>query len=185
MERINTESNPDSKLESLWIKVKLRNSSIVIGCIYRPPHDTSLTADIEDFEQQYELAAEHQLPVYIMGDFNIDLSVADKPGVKLLCETTSDLDLTQLVQTPTRIATVNRDGQQYTTSTLIDLAFTSTPDDVTKVAVEEHNISDHRCVLLSLRVHRSAQETAYCLFASFRVPSPHSKTCENCLLIQI
>ena len=39
-------------------------------------------------------------------------------------------------------------------STLIDLAFTPEPDSVTDVTVEEHGISDHKCVLLSLRVPR-------------------------------
>ena len=87
-----------------------------------------------------------------MGDFNIDLSSTDKPAVQLLRSTTGDLGMTQLVSFPTRIAVVNRDGGQHITSTLIDLAYTSTPDDVTDVAVEEHDISDHRCVLLNVRV---------------------------------
>ena len=84
----------------------------------------------------------------------VDVSVADKPGVRLLQNTTSDLGLTQLVRAPTRIAAVTRGGQLHTTSTLIDLAFTPEPDSVTDVTVEEHDISDHKCVLLSLRVPR-------------------------------
>lgn len=144
---------PDSKLESIWLKIKLRRDTcIVVGCIYRPPGTASLSADLEDFENQYEEAIRLRLPVYIMGDFNIDLSSSDKPGVQLLLSTASDLGLTQLVSSPTRIASVNRDGRQHTSSTLIDLAYTNTPDDVTEVTVEEHGISDHKCVLLSLCV---------------------------------
>ena len=56
----------------------------MVGSIYRPSDTASLTADLEDFERQYELAVGLSLPIYVMGDFNIDLSSTDKPGVQLL-----------------------------------------------------------------------------------------------------
>ena len=64
--------------ESLWIKVGLNKENIIIGVVYRHPHN-----DMNVFQESF-MQTLHKLTVnkkYVMGEFNIDLLKASNNHV--------------------------------------------------------------------------------------------------------
>ena len=67
-------------IESVFAEIELKDKSVIVGCIYRPP-DKSSNADgsnrlksfIEEMTLLISSLNETKKDVYIMGDFNIDL----------------------------------------------------------------------------------------------------------------
>ncbi|KAF0299105.1 hypothetical protein FJT64_003614 [Amphibalanus amphitrite] len=83
------------------------------------------------------------LPVYLLGDTNIDVSRPEKQGVTSYLQQLSDLSLTQLITAPTR------PGQN---PTLIDHFITNKPELTSNARVVSCNISDHDLIAATVSV---------------------------------
>ena len=123
----------NTKLESTWIEVCFpKTSSILIGCIYRPPD--SRNDFFDELEQMLSKVMSENKETYLLGDFNSN-ALNTNPLMTKLTEVTSELYLNQLINEPTRV-TAN-------SATCIDLIFTSIADKVIQSGVIQAGISDH------------------------------------------
>ena len=70
-------SDANSQLETLWIKISGKGvRAAVIGVVYRAP-DAAASTICDDLRDQLE----DILPIFLLGDTNLDLLHAAKPGV--------------------------------------------------------------------------------------------------------
>ena len=132
-------------LEMQWLQLYLENvRPIVIVNVYRPPQgDYKKCCEmLTEAVNKAELADTTDL--FVMGDFNIDMSNRDSPGTKELNFTMGSLGLELLVKEPTR--TSFRNGQA--TNTCIDLIF-SNSDFINRAGVLDLNLSDHLAVAVT------------------------------------
>ena len=68
-----------SALESLWLRLILK-SPIIVGAVYRPPSRPTTPA-IDDLHNQLTSVLGLNLPMYLLGDTNFDVSRPEKQGV--------------------------------------------------------------------------------------------------------
>ena len=83
-------------------------------------------------------------PVYLLGDFNLDLLQPARPEVRRYIQIIHDLNMKQLVTDPTRPES----------GTLIDHVVVRSTDDVTAVRVIPNSCSDHELVVAETRLVR-------------------------------
>ncbi|XP_071954198.1 uncharacterized protein [Antedon mediterranea] len=119
-------------IESLWINILLpKTKPILIGTCYRPEKQRSFFTSLEticgDILQGQE--------VIILGDFNVDVSSNNLSKNKWVSQFCNMFNLTQLIKDPTRIT--------CTTSTIIDLIFSSEPLNIFQYGVIPYGVSDH------------------------------------------
>ena len=128
-------SNKD--VECLWIRVIRGNAKdMLLGTLYRPPG-----GDIEAFfsylnKSLEELGNNFNKEIFVMGDFNINVSNPNEVSTKLLSDFELTHGLKQLIKTPTR-------GQNC-----IDLMFTNASD-IANSGVFPINISDHDLIFIT------------------------------------
>jgi hypothetical protein len=129
----NTLSSTTSNLETLFVKVTNTNKPITIGVLYRPPN-----GNFENFltELRYVLELLPRTPVYIMGDFNVDLlgkqsTMLDKFEELILTSTLSPL-----------ISIYTHDRHNCNKS-CIDNILSNNQDNVTTSGVITDRISHH------------------------------------------
>ena len=75
--RVTVESNPNSRLETLWVQVRPdRRRKFILGTVYRPPRRNvaDMEADFNDLEAQYQrVCIDHPMTkILICGDLNCD-----------------------------------------------------------------------------------------------------------------
>ena len=99
-------------IECLFVKLSIKDSSYVVGVVYRPP-DSNITLFNEKMNDI--LSKISNMPCYVMGDYNIDLMKNLQAG-EFLNNTRSN-SLIPLIYEPTR--------ETKTTATLIDNTFTN------------------------------------------------------------
>ena len=120
-------------LETIWIQIENNyESDFILGYVYRTPN--SGTEWFNNFEKQLENVMSLGLNIVMMGDFNVDL--LSNPNNKLT-ELTQAHNLTQVVDTPTRIT--------QNTQTLIDhkIIYVTMPISINEMLVPKIGISDH------------------------------------------
>ena len=129
-------------LEDVWIALKLKNITVAIGCLYRPPNLNSIF-----FINEFETTLFNLLPRFdqtvCLGDFNFDLLDVNSPTNIRFSDLLAGAGLRQIVNFPTR-TTLN-------SSTLLDLVILS--DGLQYSAcdfVHLPNISDHDLVHVTL-----------------------------------
>ena len=66
----------DSTVESVFVKIKIGNSLIILGSIYRPPNAN--IAYLEAIKCQFEKISNLNLNTILMGDFNLNIKDKDK-----------------------------------------------------------------------------------------------------------
>ena len=128
-------------LEVLTIEVMLKKK-ILLSVVYR--HPKSPASDMEKLENLFSaFMISHKL-LYILGDFNIDISKqTPKSCTKSFCDLLSRLGLYQLIQHPTRVTRLS--------STTIDLIITNAKNTVEHSGVLPYGISDHNIVYCTLK----------------------------------
>ena len=127
-----------SQVESCWAEIDCgipNKPNILVGCIYRHPSE-DLSLFTSEFESIISNISQENMPIHLMGDFNIDLI---KYGQHKLTEEYLDMifsyNLLPIITKPTRIT--------HHTSTLIDHIYVnSTPDNIT-AGIIVTDISDH------------------------------------------
>ena len=135
----------NSSLESLWLEIKQPNSkSFLLAYVYRPP--SSKVNWMKDFSSMLENPIMIEKECIILGDFNIDLQKADNSSKSWLGLMES-VSFSQLVKNSTRVT-------QFS-ATLIDHAFSNTPQNISSVYIPEYAISDHYPVCLTRKIPSS------------------------------
>ena len=124
-------------LEILPIEIRKPNSKpFVVTSWYRPPNSSpNLFPHLDTLLGR--LDSEH-VEHYFIGDMNCDLLSSDNIHARALLSITEMYGLKQLIDEPTRITP--------STSTLIDLIFTSHQDNIICSGVSHVGISDHSLV---------------------------------------
>ena len=135
----------ENHLESLWIKICLKNSkSVLIVCCYRPPEEWKylINSFSEVFDQQLTIVVKTNKEIIILGNCNIDYNKTDNRDFKSLL---SIFELKQVITKPTRTT--------ETSCTLIDLIITNRPGNITNKDVFANLIADHDMIVCSRKIN--------------------------------
>ena len=129
-------------LENLCIQIQKPNSKpFLVATWYRPPN--SSVDKFDYFETFIDMLDAENAECYLLGDLNCDLgSPALESSSRSLTGITELYDLHQLMSEPTRIT--------ETSSTMIDLIFTNTPDKIVCTGVSRVGISDHSLIIICI-----------------------------------
>ena len=134
-------------IEQLWIKLEQPGRKrLYVSVIYRPPD-----GKIEEFIRILRETIEHlyslhnnRFELIISGDFNIDYAKNRNPDRRALKELADDLNLTQLISTPTRVTNKCK--------STIDLIFTNIDKDkIKRSGVLDIIISDHLPIFINVK----------------------------------
>ena len=134
-----------SEVEVLWLELRFRLRRVLLGVVYRSPSNTNFLTSFEYITSR--AASESNKSILLLGDFNCDVSAPSSPLTKQLNVIMEELQLTQLVSSPTRI-TAN-------SSTIIDLIFSSERNLATSVASTPCDLSDHHIVSCQVNIKAS------------------------------
>ena len=147
-------------VESLWIEVKLKHvKPLLIGFMYRNPAERVIWYN--NFAMQMDAAILRNNEIMLLGDFNIDLSKDNLNWTQQY----KTLNLTQLVDRPTRIAD--------NTSTLIDHIYVTSQNNIVEVCSPVFACSDHFPICLTwakkgIKIPKTAhKEISYRCFKNF------------------
>ena len=124
----------EEDFEVIWVEIKLQKTNFLIGCVYRAPDETLRIFDYLDDVMRY--ATRNKLEIIIVGDLNCDCLNATLKQTERLLEFTMVNELEQLINEPTRVTST-------TTSTLIDVLITSTPNLFKDSGVIDITLSNH------------------------------------------
>ena len=132
--RLHDSSGGEPGVEALWLSVGgTGRAQVIIGAIYRPPG--ALTARLRDaIREQLEMALAVGKPVYVLGDFNVNLLTANSVDTVHFNSLLRDLNMTQLITDPTHPLPV---------SSLLDLVITSVSSSDVRASVLPDLIADH------------------------------------------
>lgn len=146
-------SAQQSALEQLWIRTKINGKIICFGTLYRPPM-ANLASSLDDLENAIVSFLPDCDVVMFGGDLNVDMLEAGSPGCSAINQFFNKYNLTQLVQSPTRISQFG--------GKLIDVLVTSNPKLISDVQViNMDNISDHHLVLTDLDLQKNRVPISY------------------------
>ena len=137
--RLHDSSDGDSGVEALWLSIGGEGrSTVIVGAIYRPPG--ALTARLRDaVRAQFEMALAVGKPLYVLGDFNVNLLTNDTADAVNFNMLLRDLNLFQLVTEPTH---------PHPVPSLLDLAITNVSSPDVQVSVLPDLIADHLPIII-------------------------------------
>ena len=125
-------------VESVFVKIKLGSRSILVGSIYRPP--SALSSYWDSMKLLLEKVTNLNLKTIILGDLNLDLN--DSHKCSLISELKLLFQFKQLISDYTRVTT--------TSSTILDLIFTTTLENHVDSGVIPLGLSDHFAIYTTL-----------------------------------
>ena len=124
---------------------------------YRPPDCPS--ACLENlFKPNYIEALVLNKPIFVLGDMNCNM-LKNGPDNKALADVSSELNLSQIIKSPTRIT--------YTCQSLIDIILVSFPSLIRYIGVLDTPISDHLPVYVLLKLKRPKTSPSYITARSY------------------
>ena len=144
-------------IECIFIELEHDNKKYLIGGVYRVPN-TNVNEFCDTINRLIEPHRSYE--IVLLGDFNICL-LQDNAHKRELQNTMQTNSLYPTILTPTRVASVLRNGQLVTTKTLIDNVYLNTQNNF-KSGTLEVTISDHFPVFTSL--------------SDCKVPEPNEET---------
>ena len=133
-------------IETLFIELNFNDKKYMIGVIYRVPNTNindfinSLNSVIEPIRREYELL--------LVGDFNICM-MQDNDYTNNFRNSLQTHNLFPTILEPTRVATVNRNGTNIVTETLIDNIFLNTNGNFRSGLIHTA-ITDHYPIFVSI-----------------------------------
>jgi hypothetical protein len=149
---------PTSIDSSLWegifveIKTTSLHKDIIIGSVYRPPHNMSEDRMnfIEEFSQTLQSFHHNNTDLYIAGDYNFDLlKISHNTSTLHYFTSITSSGLDPLITLPTRITDNSH--------TLIDNIFTNSPQSTSLSGILTTQISDHQLCFTSLPIKTNKQ----------------------------
>ena len=163
-------------LENLCIQIQKPNSKrFLVATWYRPPN--SNVDKFDYFEIFIDMLDAENAEYYLLADLNCDLgSPALESSSRSLIHIIELYDLHQLISKLTRIL--------ETSSTMIDLIFTNTPDKIVCSGVSHVGIGDHSLIhpfrKLSTGLHNKGHSTVnYRKFINFNAESFRNDICSQ------
>ena len=136
--------------ESVWIEIKNKSSkNVVVGCIYRHPHDTIeiYNSFLEYIEPILSKITNENKEIYLCGDFNSDILKIDlNNSYKHFYELMSSYSLAPYILLPTRI--------QGDSATIVDNIFTNNTTNKIISGNIVTDISDHFSQFISVQRRR-------------------------------
>lgn len=147
-----------ASIECIWLEIKQHHCKPLLLCYtYRPP--SCNVSWLTEFSDSMEKCFSEQKECIILGDFNFD---ALKPvgSSRVWFDLMESLNFTQLVDKPTRV-TLN-------SSTLIDHAFSNSPDNISSVSVPCYSLSDHYPICITRSYQKSSERNPVHKYISFR-----------------
>lgn len=146
--------NTPNTIEQLWATVHVNSmNKIACGVVYRPPN-YNCAKFLDELEGSISSCLPQSDDIFCLGDLNIDVSKPDTHSADLLFALINDLQLTQLINDPTRIT--------ENSSTIIDLILTNNIDRVLLSGVENCTFSDHDGVFTTLSFSKPKPIFRYC-----------------------
>ena len=153
----------ETNFHQLWIKLQHKKSKSLLVCVsYRPP-DSPLDCFEKYFKPNYVHALTMGKLIILLGDLNCDM-LKPTPGSASLIKTTKELNLNQLIKSPTRIT--------ESSQTLVDVIFVSSLRLVVNSGVIETCISDHFPVYVSLKLKTDKSPPNYITTRSYSKYDP-------------
>ncbi|XP_035688766.1 uncharacterized protein LOC118424326 [Branchiostoma floridae] len=141
-------------LEALFCQINLPcTKPIIAGSVYRPPSAPVEFYTLLDNSLETLSLTSPNSELYLLGDFNVDLTQPRKPPSKALTNLTEKYQLRQLINEPTRV-------HQYS-STLIDHIYCSDMHYVNTSGVVQCTISDHYAVFCTRKAARRHSGVKY------------------------
>ena len=137
-------TNTNETSELLFVDLRLKHCSIMIGLFYRPP--SSQPSSLSDLESALESTPPASMKNFVLvGDFNINLLQPDSPSAIELTNITSSFHLSQVVNSPTR--------ETDHSATLIDHVYTSDTRLINSRSIlPPLDSSDHNSILTTLNL---------------------------------
>ena len=102
--------------ESLWIEFGPNKENVIVGVVYRHPHN-NMNVFQESIMQTLHKLTVNKKYIYVMGDFNIDLLKSSSSNVLDFVNLTNRFGLRNLINKPTRVT--------KETQTLLDHIYTN------------------------------------------------------------
>lgn len=154
-------------IEQLWVVLKINNSSIIVGVCYRPPQldHRHFLSELEDALGAFAVRTDSLI---LCGDTNIDLLKLDTTAAIHLSDLMDSLDITQLIDKPTRTT-------RYTAS-LIDHIYTNNLSLVAHADVIDCHLSDHDIVYCEVRLSRPICQPRMATFRNYNAIDSNSFT---------
>jgi exonuclease III len=149
----------DCNFHQLWLQLQYKKLKSLVVCVtYRPP-DCPLTCFQSLLKPNYITALSMNKHIIILGDLNCN-TLKECPENKALTDISLELNLTQIITTPTRIT----DRSQ----SLIDVILISNPDLVRDSGVINTAISDHLPVFATLKLKLPKPHPRFITVRSFK-----------------
>ena len=153
----------ESYLQQLWLKMQNKKLKSIIVCVsYRPP-DSPLSSFEDLLKPSYIQALTLCKPIVILGDLNCNV-LSETVESKALASFMSDVYLSQVITTPTRITD--------TSSSLIDVILVSNPNIISANGVLNTPISDHLPVFVTLKLKLPKPPPCYITVRSYKKYDP-------------
>lgn len=138
-------SNPN--IEIIWLEIHCVNNKFLTGVMYRPPNSRAYVLD--NLAISLENAIDTGLPIFLMGDFNIDMLVDGNQVFKHMLQ---NFSLTNVITQPTNYTT--------TRGTCIDLIITNAVERIENIDVLTPFCSTHSPVTLEIHF-KTYKQRAY------------------------
>ena len=156
----------DRILETIFIELWINNKKIIIGSVYRPPNHPTLTQN-ELFSQFSELFCNllnnfnsSSSPIYIGGDFNIDvLKYNSSTSVSEYVDLLFSFGMIQAIIKPTRCMQLS--------ATLIDHVITNVINEPYEVSLLTSRLSDHFPILYKCNTKKHSNLPTYVSYQDF------------------
>ena len=139
-------------IESLFIKIEIQNHSVIVGNIYRPPRGNieiftaKICSLLEVCRSNYGLC-----PVYILGDFNLDVIDQSCSTTKNFVDSLLSFNLVPVIKRPTRVT--------LTSATLLDQIWTN-DNRVRMSGIIRDRITDHFSVFSTTGLKKESSRDA-------------------------
>ena len=155
VQRADLESNG---VEMIWLEIRNNKQKPFLLCyVYRPPTASSDWTD--NVEQSLENGNSENKEIILLGDLNFN--ILNKTGpVKAWLHKTNNLNLTQVICSPTRVTDKSE--------TLIDHVYTNVSDNITCTSVPCYSISDHYPICVTRKISNTFDRGPVHKFINYR-----------------
>ena len=149
----------DTNFHQLWLELQHKKSKSVLICVsYRSP-DCPLSCFEDLFKPNYIQALVLSKPILVLGDLNCN-TLKDCPENRAFSHVSTELNLTQIIKTPTRITD--------TSQSLIDVILVSSPTHAHESGVLNIPISDHLPIYALLKLKSPKTPSSHITVRSYK-----------------
>ena len=146
----------DNIIEHMWVNIKLNTQSLVLGVVYRPPHN-NVAECINVFDNILSYLVPMHDNIVVTGDVNINLFNLNN----VLSQCFSAYGFSQIINEPTRITNHSQ--------TLIDPIFVNNGDIINNSGtINADTLTDHRLVFCEINIKISKPMQKVHIYREFK-----------------